>query len=252
MEDNRINIWWLALGGTVLLAAGLFMRAFPILVFVALAPFFAILDHTIESENFWENAELILIGLAIGLLAAFAFDMSAIITILILAIIFTLPFIGFAFAHENLGARTGKFIVIIIWLGLEYVLVKLQWPKQTVYLADSLQAWPAWVRWNTETGYLGASLWILMSNWLVYAAVLRQGFQWPLVLLALVVMLGPMIYSYSLYATPIVRETMLELYRHDTVSKSDYAAKGELVARTCAWLSVLILVFAGVKSRTSS
>jgi hypothetical protein len=251
MENDRINIWWLSIGGTVLLAVGFYMKAFPIFVFIGLAPFFAILDHTMDGDHFWEHAELILIGLAIALFAAFQFDATFVITILFLAILFTLPFIGFAFAHENLGPRTGKFIVIILWLGLEYVLVKLQWPRHVFHLADSLQAWPAWVRWNTTTGYLGASAWILLTNWLVYAAVLRQGIRWPLVILALTIWIGPMIYSYTLPAQTITRHTMLELYNNKVVSSGNYAATGELVARTSAWVSILVLVFAGVKSRTS-
>lgn len=251
MENERINIWWLLLGGAVLLSAGWLMRAFPVFIFIGLAPFFAILDHTLESENFWEHAEMILIGLAVAFFAAFLFDASSFITVLIHAILFTLPFIGFAFVHESLGQRTGKFIVILIWLGLEYLLVKLQWPTNTVFLADSMSAWPNWYRWNQETGYLGASAWILTSNWLVYTGTLRNGLNWPLVILALAVITGPIIYSFMIEVKPILRKDMVELYTTDSVLKSSYAAKGELVARTCAWISILILIFAGVKSRTS-
>jgi hypothetical protein len=251
MEGERINIWWLLLGGAVLISAGWLMHAFPIFIFIGLAPFFAILNHTLESENFWEHAELILIGLAVSFFAAFALDTSSVVTVLIHAILFTLPFIGFAFIHESLGPRTGKFIVILIWLGLEYVLVKLQWPGNTIFLADSLSAWPNWVRWNEETGYLGASAWILASNWLVYAGTLRNGWNWPLIILALVVMAGPAVYSLLIASKPVLRKDMIELYKADSVFTGSYAAKGELVARTCAWISILILIFAGVKSRTA-
>jgi hypothetical protein len=251
MESERINIWWLFLGGSLLLSAGWLMRSFPIFMFIGLAPFFAILDHTLESENFWEHAETILMGLAISFFAAFLFDTSSMVTVLILAIVFTLPFIGFAFIHENLGARTGKFIIIFIWLGLEYLIIKLQWPAKAFFLADSLSNWPSWFRWNSETGYLGASAWILASNWLVYTGVLRNGLNWPLIILAVIVIAGPMVYSLTIEAKPIFRETMMELYSREAALTKGYAAKGELVARTCAWVSVLILLFAGVKSRIS-
>jgi hypothetical protein len=251
MEGERINIWWLLLGGAVLLSAGWLMHSFPIFIFIGLAPFFAILDHTVESENFWEHAEMILIGLAVAFFSAFALDTSSIITVLMHTILFTLPFIGFAFVHESLGPRTGKFIVILIWLGLEYLLVKLQWPANTVFLGDSLGAWPNWFRWNRETGYLGVSAWILTSNWLVYTGTMRSGLNWALVFLALAVIAGPLVYSLMIEAKPILREDMIELYATDSVLKGSYAAQGELVARTCAWISVLILIFAGVKSRTA-
>lgn len=250
MEGNKINVWWLFLGGAVLLSAGWLIPAFPIFIFIGLAPFFAILDHTIESENFWEHAELILVGLALSFFSATRFDTNSIVTILIHAILFTLPFIGFAFVHEHLGARTGKFIVVFIWLGLEYLLVKLQWPSNTFFLADSLAAWPAWFKWNSQTGYLGSTAWILVTNWLIYAATLRSGFNWPLLLLAMAVMLGPVAYSYSLTAEPVLRQTMMELYQSGSVTEKVYLTRGELVARTCAWVSLLVLLFAGVKSRT--
>jgi hypothetical protein len=250
MESEKINIWWLFLGGTVLLTAGVMMKSLPIFMFVGLAPFFAILDYTIESENFWEHAEMILIGLAIAFFAAFQFEASAFVTVFIHAILFTLPFIGFAFVYEGLGPRTGKFIVILIWLGLEYGLVKLQWPNNTYFLADSLKSWPTWTRWNLETGYLGATAWILTSNWLVYTGVLRSGINWPLVIVALLVIGGPLVYSLALDVKPLVREDMINLYNNLGVS-GVYVNKGELVARTCVWVSILILIFAGVKSKTN-
>lgn len=251
MEGSKVNIGWLFLGGSVLFSAGWLIPAFPVFIFIGLAPFFAILDHTVESENFWEHAELILIGLVLSFFSALKFDMGSIVTILIHAIVFTLPFIGFAYVHEQLGARTGKFIVIFIWLGLEYLLVKLQWPTKTIFLADSLAAWPTWFRWNSQTGYLGSTAWVLASNWLIYAATLRSGFNWPLLFLALTVMLGPVAYSYSVTAKPVLRQTMIELYQSGTVNEKVYFARGELVARTCAWVSALVLLFAVVKSRTA-
>jgi hypothetical protein len=250
MESEKINIWWLFLGGTVLLTAGVMVKSFPVFMFLGLAPFFAILDHTIKSENFWEHAEMILVGLAVAFFAAFQFDTSNIITVLVHAILFTLPFIGFAFVHESLGPRTGKFVVILIWLGLEYGLLKLQWPNHVYFLADSLTVWPNWTRWNLETGYLGATAWILTSNWLVYTGVLRNGINWPLVIMALLVIGGPLVYSLTLDIKPVVRENMMNLYNNSDVS-GVYVNKGELAARTCAWISVLILVFAGVKSKTA-
>jgi len=248
-SGDKINIWWLLLGGSTLLSAGWFMKPFPVFMFVGLAPFFAIVDHTIESENFWENCEMILIGLAAFFFAAFLFDTSSIIKVLVLAIIFTLPFLGFAFAHENFGARTGKFIIIILWLGIEYALLKIQWPSQTIFLADSLQIRSNWQQWNHQTGYLGASSWILLANWIFYAGALRNGINWYLIIFGLAIVIGPLVYSLTLETKPILRESMIDLYKGNSLSDKVYSAKGELAARTCAWLSVLIVLFALVKSR---
>jgi len=251
-NENRINIWWLFLGGSALTTAAWFMKPFPIFMFIGLAPFFAILDYTIESENFWENIELILLGMALYFFAAFQFDTSQIIKIIFLAILFTLPFLGFSFVHEHLGPRTGKFIVIIFWLALEYGLLKLGWPKQTIYLADALEFTSQWFRWDNTTGYLGVSAWILLTNWIFYAGLLRGGINWYLIIFGLGILAGPLVYSLMQESvTTIARKEMIELYRTDTVSNKVYQAKGELVARTCGWLSLLILLFTLVKSRTN-
>jgi energy-converting hydrogenase Eha subunit C len=250
-SDSKINVWWLFLAGTALLSAGWWMRPFPVFMFVGFAPFFAIVDHTIEGENFWENMEVILLGMAVSLISAFLFDLSSLVMALVVAIIFTLPFLGFAYVHENLGARTGKFIIIILWLGIEYTLVKVQWPSQAIFLADAFQFTGNWARWNNETGYLGVSAWILFANWIFYAAILRHGVNWFLIFLGLAIVIGPIVYSLMLSGKPLQRVDMMALYSGGTVEDIAYAAKGELVARTCAWLSVLIVLFAVVKSSIS-
>jgi hypothetical protein len=250
-SGSKINTWLLFMSGAALLSAGWFMKPFPIFMFIGLAPFFAILDHTLEGDSFWENCEMILLGLAVFFFAAFLFDTSSIIIVLVLAIIFTIPFLAYAFAHENLGPRTGKFIIVIFWIGIEYVLLKIQWPNQTIFLADALQITNKWFRWNHETGYLGATAWILLANWVFYAGILREGINWYLIVFGVTIVGGPIIYSLMQETKPILRADMLELYRSNSVSDVGYAAKGELVARTCAWLSVLIVLFALVKSRVT-
>jgi apolipoprotein N-acyltransferase len=252
MENGtKKNVWWLFLSGAALLMAGWFIKPFPVFMFVGLAPFFAIVDHTIESENFWEHSELILLGLALFFFSVFLFDVSSIVAVLVLAIIYTLPFLGFAYVHENLGPKTSKMVIIIFWLGLEYGLLKLHWPSYVVFLSDAFQSTDNWIRWNSETGYLGVSMWVLIANWMFYASFFRQGLNWFLLLLAIAIVAGPIIYSLSLPVDPITRKDMIELYGSNLVKNVGYSAHGELVARSCAWLSVLIVLFAVVKSRVT-
>jgi hypothetical protein len=252
MENgNKINVWWLFISGSVLISAGWFMKPFPIFIFVGLAPFFAILDHTIESDNFWENAELTLLGMFVYFFSAYNLESANLIKVILLAILFTLPFLGFAFVYESLGPRTGKFIIIFFWLAIEYTILSLAWPKQPVYLADAFLNTTTWYKWNTESGYLGVSAWVLFTNWILYSGTLRGNLNWYLITLGLALIIGPIVFSEFQGGKPILRSEMIELYRHHDVSNSVYKTKGELVARTCAWLSPLILLFAIVKSRIS-
>ena len=220
-------------------------------MFIGLAPFFAIMDRTVTTENFWEHCEIILLGLAVLFFTAFSFDTSSLAMALVLAIIYTLPFLGFAYIYKNLGPRSGKFIIIILWLGIEYTLIKIQWPSQKIFLADAFQAVPTWLRWNTKTGYLGASLWVLVANWIFYAGTLHDGIKWFLIVMAIGIVVGPIGYSLMLESNPILRPDMIKLYQSSKVSTVGYSDQGELVARTCTWLAGLIVLFAVVKSRVT-
>lgn len=248
-SENKINLWWLFISGTVLISASWFMKPFPILIFIGLAPFFAILDHTIDSKNFWENSELTLLGMFVYFFSAFNFETANLVKVVFLSIVFTLPFLAFAFVHENIGPRTGKFTIIIFWLAIEFIILLIGWPKQSIYLADVLQNMSNWYRWNTDTGYLGVSAWILFVNWILYAGTLRGTFNWSLIALGLFLIIAPIIFSSLQQDKPLLRGDMIELYRHNNVSIVNYKTRGELVARTCVWLSPLILLFAFVKSR---
>ena len=128
------------------------MKSFPILIFVALAPFFAIADQGKEGEKFWNLSELILIGLTISFFAAHLFEIQFLVAAISQSIAFTLAFIGYAFAYQSLGSRLGKFTIIIFWLGIEYVLLKMPFRNQTIFLADAVQLQPTWQRWNIHTG----------------------------------------------------------------------------------------------------
>ena len=64
-------------------------------------------------------------------------------------------------------------------------MLKLQWPKQTIFLADAFQIPSYWTRWNHETGYLGASAWILLANWILYVGVLRTEINWFFIVIGL-------------------------------------------------------------------
>ncbi len=116
-------------------------------MFVGLAPFFAIMDRTVVSENFWEHCEIILLGLAVLFFTAFLFDISSMVMVLVLvlAITYTLPFLGFTYVYKNLGPRSGKSIIIILWLGIEYTLIKIQWPSQTIFFGRCLSSNPSLV-----------------------------------------------------------------------------------------------------------
>lgn len=232
------------------LVAGWLMSSFPVLILAALAPLFAITDQSLEIENPWNGLELIWITLTAGLLAAWQFDFSHLITGFIQAIGLTLAFGSYIWVGRTLGPRIGKWVIILFWLALEYLLIKSPWRTDLILLADAFQLKPSWLKWNASLGFTAVTLWILISNWLFYVAIFRSSINLlALVAFILVASLPPIVSVLCLSSVPITRDMMETVYQGGT-GPAVYRAKGELVARSALWIMALVLMFTGVKAVT--
>ena len=251
-SDRNLSPVVLFIAALLMMTGGWLMTSFPIFIFFALSPLFAMTDRANSTSAVWEKMEWVLLAQTISFLAAFTFDFSYTVSSMVYGILFTLPFIGHVWVRQILGNRVGKITIVLLWLALEYVVLKVR-PDNSVFLADALRLQPDWMRWNIHTGYLGASLWILMANWIVYLALLSEKpFQWYWIVVAVIVLAGPMAYSYFLRGQTIGRENMMNLYSGKSIVEDvTYLARGEFVVRTAAWLSTLILLFTFVKSQTT-
>ena len=248
----EVNPWLLFFIATALLIASWLMKSFPILIFVALSPLFALADKIHSEDKFWNYAELILIALAISILAGHVFQLHYLIASIIQAIGFTLAFAGYGFVHQSLGPRAGKITIIIFWLAIEYIFLKLQWPTDNLFLADAIQLKTDWLNWTFHTGYLGSSLWILLANLILYLAVFKSGrINWIWLILFLGLLAAPILFSFTSKLSAINREEMTALYSNSPEDfKPVYLKRGEFIPRTAAWISALIIIFALVKNKT--
>lgn len=246
-KNQKVNPYVLAVISAVLLTAALLMKSFPVLIFVAIAPLFAITDHTNEN-NFWNKIELIAAAFAVALVAWSQLDESLVMTVVLEPIVLALVFLAFTYSKRGLGSRLGMLTLILFWLAMEYLKAKFFVNKPVFYLASVLDLKPGWLRWTKSTGYLGASLWILMANWFVYLGLFRNGLRISYLLVFLVVILGPIFYSYTLQTDYAMHARMYQLYMgHPSTQADGYSERGEWIARTAAWISVLIFLSAFVK-----
>lgn len=250
-KKNNIPSRYLFVGGTILFSLAWLMPSFPLLAFIGFAPFVAIAGKSRKDNSLWNFLELVMLGLFIGFFSSTLFNPSQIVICILQAILFTLPFLGYAFARSSLGEGVSIITLVLFWLAMEYLLLK--WiPLPPIFLADIFKIKLEWVQWNSYTGYLGASLWILTSNIIISKALLTdQKVNWPFLMIFLVVTAGAIIYSYFIDMEPITRQDMLSLYMTTTENiNTPYSLKGEFIPRTAAWISVLILLFTFVKSKT--
>lgn len=237
--------------GTCLLSAGWVMKSFPLLIFTGLAPLFAITDQVNPKKSFWTFFELILLALSVSLFAANLFSTQYLVPVLVQSIVFTCSFVAHSFVRQNLGPWLSKFFILTFWLGFEYVFLKLSWPNPTLFLADALLLKTEWLRWTQYTGYLGATAWILICNLMLYYALLKhEKINVPLLGVYFVLLIGPILYSYTLTADMMRREDMIALYDHKTAANPYYFNRGEYIPRTAVFISGLVLIFAVVRNKT--
>ncbi|CAN5610209.1 hypothetical protein BH10BAC4_BH10BAC4_17650 [soil metagenome] len=238
--------------GSLLLSGGALTTSFPIFIFFGFAPLFALTDRAGDTSTVWEKMEWVLLALTLYFLAIHSFDFSYLISSMIYGIVFTLPFIAHVWVRQTLGQRAGKITLILFWLALEYAALKIS-PGTTSFLADTLLLHADWTRWNIHTGYLGASLWILIANLMVYNLFLSESrFRWYWIVLTVIFLLGPVAWSWFSDLTAITRKDLVKLYVDKLIIEDvTYLARGELIVRTAAWISTLILLFTFVKSQTT-
>src|SRR6478609_4332336 len=171
---KKSNPYLLFVASTCLLSAGWLMKSFPLLIFTGIAPLFAITDQVNPKRSFWNFFELILLAFSISWFASYLFDTKHLVPVFIQSIVFTCCFVAQSYVKENIGAWMGKIFVLIFWLGFEYLFLKLSWPNPTLFLGDALHLKVDWYRWNSHTGYLSTTAWILLCNLVLYYAILKS------------------------------------------------------------------------------
>jgi hypothetical protein len=223
--------------------------AHELFIFIAIAPLFALLDIKIDIKNVY--------GIVSGLfaMAAITFvmrEISPATGTVFYAVIVMSVLLFYQFMQLQTQNRFNKLTLIILLIGVEYVLLKLSLGSWITFLADGIQERTAWTRWNIYTGYLGSTAWILLVNLLFYQALFKkEKVNWFLVILAIVAILLPVLYSIDLTNNALTKEQVMRFYKGDDSGlNNSYLSNGELISRTGAWLSILIIIFTFVSAKT--
>ncbi|NIG53239.1 apolipoprotein N-acyltransferase [Chitinophaga sp. Cy-1792] len=86
------------------------------------------------------------------------------------AFLMTIPFMGYKSSRKRLPEIGTYFALIVFWLTFEYIhqTWELSWPW--LVLGNAFALHPGWIQWYEFTGASGGTLWVLLSNILVYSA----------------------------------------------------------------------------------
>ena len=252
VKGNKLSPGALFSISSLLLVAGYLMKSFPLFIFAGLAPLFALTDRVQSEDRFWNLAELILIALALGFLAAHVFDNNFLVISLLEAIALSFAFMGHSFVRQRLGIGLGKLPILFFWLAIEYVLLLLPWREKAIYLGDSLTLKTDWLHWTSLVGYAGTSLWVLMVNLLVYLTLFKgDKINWVFLILTLLLIIGPIVFSYFREGRLISRMDMITLYSNKIATPGEnYIRRGEVIYKVAAGISALILLAALLKNKT--
>ena len=226
----------LLLSGCSLFALS-FFTAFSSIIFIAFVPIFLLLDIPWDTKKVHA---LFLISVACILCLTFIPGPWKIAGVFYYGVSVIVLFTSYFVAQQFTQNRLNKFSLIIVWLGLEYLFLAFLSHKNPFLLADVFQNHSPWVRWNIYTGYTGASLWILLINLQVFQAVKGPKVNYFFLFLAAMLTILPIIYSISLSQNALTKEDVIAFYSSNRAANG---YSGELISRTGAWVSVLIIIF---------
>jgi apolipoprotein N-acyltransferase len=233
----------------ILILVAFVWKDFPIFIFFSFAPVFALIDHPSGLKDSY-LAFIVAIVTVFVLYFVMHMQRSLIISWVIYFAILGVLFVFYTLMQHLSKNAMNKFALVIFIMGTEYVLLKLMIEKNPVFLADMLASKPMWTRWNIYTGYTGTSLWILLTNLLFYQAIFKaQKIKWLFLFFGVTLVLGPIVYSLNIPAQALTRDDVVSLYSIQGTHPSNYSQHGELISRTGAWVSVLIIIFTLLKGQ---
>lgn len=255
MEKSKKVIWTLRSNPLILsiLSALLFLltwniASFPIFIFVAFIPLFVLLDL---HESNLKIDRMVFGVLALSVILSRPFTFQSLIGTILFGVLISLSFKGFQFSH-SVSPKAKKIMLIIGILAIEFGVLKIHYPKDPIFIADALQSVNEWTRWNAYTGYLGVSFWILLINLFLYKGIFETpSWHWPSILFAIITLSIPCYISYGMESDSLMRSDMEQLYHSSGYLRNNtYVQHGEIIARTSAWVSVLMIIFIFVKVST--
>ncbi|MEM7108497.1 MAG: hypothetical protein AAF519_09755 [Bacteroidota bacterium] len=154
--------------------------------------------------------------------------------------------------------RLGMFTILFFWLGFDYLVLKVVSTAAPAFLSSFFDGSKA-MGWSRSTGNLGITAWVVISNLLFYYvllwrdAIFQKTIRWMSLIYALLLISLPVVISFYVITdlAPITVEEMKSVYMNSKISLDvSYAKNGEWLGRISAWVSIMIVVYAVIKSKT--
>jgi len=171
----------LAVLGGILLSIGWPARGIPVFLFIGFVPLLFIEHYIAQNRHKFHRFSVFIYSYLMFFIwnllttwwiyyaSFFGAAMAVIFNSLFMAMVFHIYHIAkkHIYAHKK-----GCFLLIVFWLGFEYLHLhwELSWTWLT--LGNGLAKWHQIIQWYEFTGVFGGSLWILVSNILLFKILL--------------------------------------------------------------------------------
>jgi len=245
----KLQPWFQLISGIFFVVISILWYDFPLFIFVAFAPLFALLDFSWARKTLYTVALVSFVGLLSELLLLGA-DLNT--PVLLYIFLITGLFAFYAIVQQFTSNKLTKFALLILITAMEYLLLKVMIQSDPVFLADILNQRSEWTRWNNSTGYLGVSFWIMGANLIFYQALFKTNkVNVLLFVLGVLCVVLPILYSLNLDYNAVTKEDVINLYKGNPLKVyNTYTRQGELISRSGAWVSILIIIFTLVRVKT--
>ncbi len=196
----------------VLLTIGWPVNGFPAFLFVAMVPMFLIEDHIFNNRDdfsvfavFFHTYPGFLLWNVLTTWWVWNSTPAAIAAWTLNAMFMSIVFTVYHFIRKEIyGKNKGYFVLPFVWIAFEFLHLNWKFTWSWLNLGNGFGNHIKWIQWYEYTGALGGTLWILVSNILIFLAVksLQKGNKNRLILnsaLAFIIIIIPVFISYLIY-----------------------------------------------------
>jgi len=169
---KRYTSLLLSLASGILLWAAWPTSAFTLLIFIAWTPLLWLETKPISNRRFFAFTYVTMFTWNVTTTWWIwnASEPGAIAAFLANSLLMCLPWLAFRITKRKLGNTIGYISLIAFWLCFEYIHLHdwgLSWPWLT--LVNVFATHIEWIQWYEYTGTSGGSLWVLLSNVLIFS-----------------------------------------------------------------------------------
>ena len=173
---KRIHLFALTILTGILLSIAWPARGLSVLLFIGFVPLLIAEDFVSKNKHRFSNVfvfNLAFVGFTLWNILTtywiyFSTLFGVILAILLNALFYSIVFVLFHITKNKLGKGIGYLSLIAYWITFEYLHLDwdLSWPW--LVLGNGFSTTITWIQWYEFTGVFGGSLWILVTNILLF------------------------------------------------------------------------------------